>query len=246
MVLQTVILLIGSLVNAIIKDLTQPERKIEDKDLLKELDESLDGIKSLVDPKFWGNPTAVRRRLRRLRYAAEDVQSILGPRRSTVIALRYSVDYLNRTLLVRGTDQGSGISNQLPPVGSFFDGVESILQNEHLRSSDPMRRTLLGLQESVSALTNTRRGGQERATGSRPARRSIHQLFSHVQDEDFSSTHPYRDGARVRGHSMPPNHHHRTTRSTSLPSSNPRRSARERSSQQLEDFSSTRAYHGGL
>lgn len=243
MVLQIVIFLIRRLVEVIIIDLIQSAREYEDKDLLKELEESLDGIKSLVDPNIRRDPAAVRRRMRRLKYAAEDAQSILGRRRSTVIALQYSVDYLSSamTLPPMSSSSGSGTRN-LHSVGSFFDGVLSILQNEHVRSSDPMRKTLLDLQEKVKSLKNTSTG-QERASGSRGPERNMQM---HPQPGGQIESLPSSTRATAgRQASSVPQTNHRITRSTSVPVWT-RRSFRELLSHIPEEgFYDTRPYKGG-
>jgi hypothetical protein len=92
--------------------------------------------------------------MRRLKCAADDAQSILGRRRASVIALQESVDYLSATMT-------------LSPVRSFVERVESILQNERVSRSDPMRQTLLDLSLKITRLL-----GQERASGARPLRHS--------------------------------------------------------------------------
>jgi hypothetical protein len=141
-----VLVIIGWLVDAIIVEV----RAAGDTDLVRELGESLGGIRSLEDPRIRRDPAAVRRRMRRLKCAAEDAQGILGRRRASVIALQESVDYLSATMT-------------LSPVRSFVERVESILQNERVSRSDPMRRTLLDLSLKITRLL-----GQD----ARPLRRS--------------------------------------------------------------------------
>jgi hypothetical protein len=165
-----VLVIIGWLVEAITVEL----RAAGDTDLKRELEECLGGIRSLEDPRIRRDPAAVRRRMRRLNCAAEDMQSILGRRRASVIALHESVDYLSATMT-------------LSPVRSFLERVESILQNERVSRSDPMCQTLQDLSLKITRLL-----GQERASGARPFRRSASDNLSTLGCRDGS----YGNGGR--------------------------------------------------
>jgi hypothetical protein len=95
------------------------------------------------------DPKVVMESLLRLKGAAQAAEGILGDRRTTWKAMECSIDCVNKSL--RRT-QGSESESILHPVGSFVQGIESILQEEDVKPNDPMHQTLRKLKESVASL----------------------------------------------------------------------------------------------